>query len=673
MAFWGNIFGRKNNRTEVHVSEQKGEAEQIPMLYFSLSSKEEQKRIMDFIHPITDIWQIQNLEMSYGVRVEDAGIFMVRSRTKQSRIPNSDEYLYITYFLVLEENKCYEVSYTANNLRDEGDLTFSISQGKEEILKQAMDFYRNWDLHKVFDKEQKAVGIDTLCLNNELKKPLFEEYEAYTKELKKQSKQKKTILINSEQEAKELFFKSYRTLKKEYTEETIKAFEKYATRKKMKEWVMEECRQILDNIAGGDTENAYDKLRHINGNCSYFLGSDSELLAGDYVKACKTLFDCGEETFVSQIPSYVSYFQKSKNPFAIEGLLQLTEKYYAEKFTDEDLLNDTSFKEFKEICAAMRGIMRELSPIDNAEGFAFIFTPDDYLRLILMWYRNKYNDDEAVKECVAELNCAYGVQNSKLFITGRNEIADSNFSQTWDYSEFIVILLETKEIVEIRCRRQDINGGFVSEYKSDLINEYWPLLEKGMEYYRNHAVRNDFFDAYEQENESKSIKDLMKKSHKKLLSKFKRHYENEYKLAKENPLSKSLLKLVNLCEEKAPVYGYKNTKMNKPATAEEISAWEQDNNMLLPDTYKQFLLFANGICVFHSSEIIYGLPDLKMNMEHLEPDYIAIGEIIGDGTTICMSKSSGKIFVEDHGKYEDKGIFVEFLDWFIEFLEGCVI
>lgn len=689
MAFWDKLFSKKNNATEIqlrkeetlqvsHELVQKPEPvdiEQKPekkyVAYFSLSNEEEQRQIIDYVRPITDIWRVQNLQMSYGVRIDEADLFMIRSWSEQTRIPNSDEYLHTTHFLVLQGDGCYEVSCTSDNSRDAGDLTFSITQGNEEVLKQAMDFYRNWDLHKVFEEEQKKLGINTLSLNIDLCKPLFKEYEEYTKELKRQkSAQRKTIQINSEQEAKELFFRSYHTLKEEYTEETIQAYKKFATHGKVKEWVVEECNEILKGIADGELENAYDKLKHVNSCCGYFLGADAELLAENYISACKTLFDSGEEGFEAQIPSFTSYFRQSKNPFVIEELLQMTSKYYSEKFSEDELAKNDAYSQFIGKCAEMRGIMRELSPIENMEGFEFVLTPEEHLRQIVLWYRNKYNDDETVKECVAELNCAYGVQNKNIFITGLNETADSSCSQTWDYSRFIAIILDTKEIVEIESRRQNIDGSFVLEYRAGLIKEWWSLFESGMEYYRNQATRKAFFDAYESEHGNECIRDLMKSSHKGLLSRFKRHYEKEYKLAKSNPLSKALLKLVDLCEEKAPSYGYKNTKLNNPATIEEIATWEQENNMLLPDTYKQFLGFANGICVFGASEIIYGLTDLKINAEHLEPDYIAIGKMIGDGTTICMSKTTGKIFIEDHGKYEDKGDFAEFLEGFIEFLEG---
>lgn len=122
----------------------------------------------------------------------------------------------------------------------------------------------------------------------------------------------KEFEINSEEDAKRLFTlcQPYQKMRKEYSEETIKAFEQYATSEKKKEWVIEECRQVLQGIVNGEHENAYDKLSKINGRCAYFLGSASAVLIEDYTKACKELFECGEERFVVHIKDYLSYVKR---------------------------------------------------------------------------------------------------------------------------------------------------------------------------------------------------------------------------------------------------------------------------------------------------------------------------------------------------------------------------
>lgn len=488
------------------------------------------------------------------------------------------------------------------------------------------------------------------------------------------SVERKEFEINGEEDAKRLFTlcQPYQKMRKDYSEETIKAFEQYATSEKKKEWVIEECKQVLQGIVYGNHENAYDKLAKINGRCSYFLGSASDVLIEDYTNACKALFECGEERFVVQIKDYLSYLKNGKNPAAAKELLDMTERYYKEKYPQEYEFGSIANhpRKFKYICCALRGQMREMSIFDNAGGFQFVLTSPGTLRKIVLWYRNKYNDDEAVKESIAELNCAYGVENDKVFLIARNSEADSYSHRDWDRCWFVAIMKETEEVLEFRCRREAEDGSFVADYHSGSSKENWSLLTSAIEYYRNHYERKRFFDAYSAENDGATIEDLMKSSHKGLLSKFKRHYEKEYKRIKGNPLEQILLKMVDLCEEKGPVYGYKNTVIAKPATEAEITAWEKEQGLLLPDSYKDFLKFANGVQFFGSSEYIAGLQGLKNLDEYLGADYmLLLGEMIGDGTMICMSKSDGHVYIADHGEYEDKGDFEEFLEYFLDFLE----
>lgn len=479
--------------------------------------------------------------------------------------------------------------------------------------------------------------------------------------------------MNSEAAAKELFFscKSYYKMKDEYTEETITAFEQYATSERKKQWAIEECRKILRNIIQGDREDICDKLERVNGRCSRFVGSESDVLAEDYTQACKTLFADGEKSFVLCIHRYLSYLENSQNPAAAKELLDMTEAYYKENYPEEYERGSLSSqpRKFRSICCMLRGKMREASSLENLEGFKFVLTTKETLRQIVLGYRNMYNDDAAVKESIAGLNCAYGVENEEVFLTARCKEADSLYASVEERLWFVAILKETGELMEFRCRREREDGGFVADYYGGASKENWTLLTAALEYYKNRQERKQFFDSYSREHEGEQITDLMKKSHKGLLSRFKRHYEKEYQRIQGNPLSKVLLKLVDLCEKRGPVYGYKNTIIENPIAEEEIEAWEQEQGISLSDSYKSFLKFANGVQFFSSSEYISGLQGLILSDEYLEEDYILMGATIGDGTMICMSKTNGNVYIEDHGKYEDKGDFEEFLEYYIDFLD----
>ena len=197
----------------------------------------------------------------------------------------------------------------------------------------------------------------------------------------------------------------------------------------------------------------------------------------------------------------------------------------------------------------MRGKMREVAVADNPYGFRFVLTNQEDLRSIVIYYRNLYNDDAAVKESVAELNCAYGVENNELFLTTLDDTADSMFLQPWDRFSFVGILRASGEVAELRCKRERTDGGFeIDSYKGP-VKENWTLISEAIEYYRNKPARKEFFDAYQKVN-GQDISVLSKEAHKGLLAKFKRHYEKEYKLAGSNALCRILIPLIDLCEER---------------------------------------------------------------------------------------------------------------------------
>ena len=161
---------------------------------------------------------------------------------------------------------------------------------------------------------------------------------------------------------------------------------------------------------------------------------------------------------------------------------------------------------------------------------------------------------------------------------------------------------------------------------------------------------------------------LKEEAHKALFSIFTPSYEAEMQRIGDNPLADTLKKMVELCENRAYENGFQNTIIQEPASEEKIVAWEKTHGFRLPDSFRSFLLFANGVQLLSSSERIWGLDGLGRDDEYLNEGYLSIGEMIGDGTMICLSKCTGKVFVEDHGEYEERGDFKDFLEYLVEFL-----
>ena len=668
----------KNIETQVSNDVSKQEEKKSYIFKFMLTDEETQKRVLDYVRPITSDLDIINLQLVYGVKEQESGLLLLRRKSSQRRDGQTGQTYYTTHFLALTQDKICDVSYTTDNLRDEGNLTYDIPSEQEDIIKQALNFWRNWPAHKEFERacSEATPGFVISKLNNELCKPLRKELKVYQEEQEKlKASQKKHMEMTCEEDAKQLFFlcntDCHRKMKEDYDVATVKAFEQYGSREKKQEWVIEECSHILQNIIDGDREKIYEKLEKVDGRCRYWLAAESEQLVPLYTKACEVLWESGEERFVVCIHSFLQNLKNSMNPACVAELLDRTEKYYIEKYPQEYERGGIASHpgKFKQICCELRSRMRELAPSENIRGFRFVLTNQEDLRNIILWYRNKYNDDTAVKESVAELNCAYGVENDEVFLAALDDVADQSMLQSWDRFSFVGILRATGEVMEVRCKRELADGGFVRDYCAGPVKEHWELLTDAMEYYRNRSARKAFFEAYEKEYGEDILK-LKAEARKGLLTKFKRHYEKEYKRTSGNPLAKQLVQLIDLCEERGGAYGYKNTVFGKPATAEEIEAWENTHGLCLPQDYKQFLQFANGGHFFGDSESIFGLQGLREQDEFLEADYIHLGNMIGDGTMICMSKSSGKVYIMDHGEYEDKGTFEDFLEYFVDFLSG---
>ena len=200
------------------------------------------------------------------------------------------------------------------------------------------------------------------------------------------------------------------------------------------------------------------------------------------------------------------------------------------------------------------------------------------------------------------------------------------------------------------------------------VSDFPQSLMDAVAFFRNKAEREAFFEEYKNSHNGTSIRYLKVEARAALFATFALSYEAELQRIGDNPLADTLKKLIQLCEERAHEYGFNSTIIYEGVSNEEIEQWEQENHMKLPESYCHFLHFANGVQVFDASERIYGIDSIGAWGEHLEADYISIGEMIGDGTTLCLSKTTGKAYVEDHGKYEEYGDFKDLLEYFIEFL-----
>ena len=135
-----------------------------------------------------------------------------------------------------------------------------------------------------------------------------------------------------------------------------------------------------------------------------------------------------------------------------------------------------------------------------------------------------------------------------------------------------------------------------------------------------------------------------------------------------NSLKEQIKVIVSICEELAEDYGDDASWFNPPATEEEISKWEEEKGIVIPDSYKEWLRFSNGSQLLSNSAKFSSLNGMVVNAEekYLE-DFVIIGHLCGDGELLCFSKSTLLFASFLNGKrWSEYEKFDDYLNHFIE-------
>lgn len=119
-----------------------------------------------------------------------------------------------------------------------------------------------------------------------------------------------------------------------------------------------------------------------------------------------------------------------------------------------------------------------------------------------------------------------------------------------------------------------------------------------------------------------------------------------------NTIKKHFEEIVKLCEEKVEEYGDRGSYFMEPATEEEITEWEKENNTKIPEDYKEWLRLTktSQMCQTIASFIF---PNSKQP-KFLPSDYVLIGYVVGDGEVLCFSKSTRKYITYFEGKVNEE-------------------
>lgn len=126
-----------------------------------------------------------------------------------------------------------------------------------------------------------------------------------------------------------------------------------------------------------------------------------------------------------------------------------------------------------------------------------------------------------------------------------------------------------------------------------------------------------------------------------------------------NSLTKEINEIIQLTKQ---LQETRKFVFNEPCSDKEISDWEKKHNIMIPNTFADWLRFSNGSILRGNVAELYGLNRIEFNVSGFDEDCVIIGSLIGDGFVICFSKDNGKIFTDDHGEITEYDSLNEILE-----------
>lgn len=130
---------------------------------------------------------------------------------------------------------------------------------------------------------------------------------------------------------------------------------------------------------------------------------------------------------------------------------------------------------------------------------------------------------------------------------------------------------------------------------------------------------------------------------------------NEIKIPEGNSLKSEIEEIVKLCVEKE---NESTSYFKEPVAEGDMEKWENENDIKIPETYKEWLRFSNGSQIDGSTATFLGVDRIVVNSKYIPEDLVIIGHLIGDGEVLCFSKETGKFVRFFEGR--ENGMFDNF-------------
>lgn len=129
-------------------------------------------------------------------------------------------------------------------------------------------------------------------------------------------------------------------------------------------------------------------------------------------------------------------------------------------------------------------------------------------------------------------------------------------------------------------------------------------------------------------------------------------------------LENEFARIQELCFIAREEYGSRATYFGRGITLEELNDWEKRNDIIIPDSYKEWLrLTGQSMLLFDL--LVLTMPEVNFDIVHNQ-DLVLIGRVIGDGEYLCFSRLTHEFF-----RYKD-GVQRTYRD-FKEFLKETII
>ncbi len=130
---------------------------------------------------------------------------------------------------------------------------------------------------------------------------------------------------------------------------------------------------------------------------------------------------------------------------------------------------------------------------------------------------------------------------------------------------------------------------------------------------------------------------------------------NEIKVPSNNSLKNEIEEIVKLCIENE---NKSTSSFNEPATEEQFAQWEKEHNIIIPESYKEWLRFSNGSVIDNATAEFLGVERIVVSSKYIPEDLVIIGHLIGDGEVLCFSKEN-RNFVR-HFEGRENGVYQDF-------------